>query len=273
MQRAFGDLLGGKIGGPEAQHVGDGDRAVAGAEDVADHAADPGVGAAEGLDRRRVVVRLRLQRQRGAVEERDDPGVAGERRAHELGADPLGDVAQLAQQRCDRPAVDRDRGSERLVGAMLAPRLGERLQLDVGGFTAEPGEVVADGPQLGEVEGHRAFGVDRKEAVVIEGADGDRLGARDVVAAGMEDGVDARRRPPFDHGVGDHAAQQGVDRDGVTAGRELDAPAGRRRRNRHLELGGGVDDGAGSGVGDARVERDLEGVFGRGRVVPRRRLQ
>ena len=39
------------------------------------------------------------------------------------------------------------------------------------------------------------------------------------------------------------------------------------------ELGGGVDDGAGGGVGDARVERDLEGVVVRGRVVPRRRLQ
>ena len=50
VQRAVGELGDGQVGRSEAQHVGDGDRAVGGAEHVADHAADTGVGAAERLD-------------------------------------------------------------------------------------------------------------------------------------------------------------------------------------------------------------------------------
>ena len=47
----------------------------------------PGVGAAEGLDRRRVVVGLGLQRERHVAGEADDPGVADERRFHERRGD------------------------------------------------------------------------------------------------------------------------------------------------------------------------------------------
>ena len=70
------------------------------------------------------------------VGERDDAGVADERRAHERGGDRVGGVAEQAEQvdGC-RPAVVID-GPERLVGAVLAPRLGQRLQLDVGRVAA-----------------------------------------------------------------------------------------------------------------------------------------
>ena len=74
-----GSSSSGEIGGPEAEDVGDGDRAVGRAEHVADHAADAGVGAAERLDRGRVVVRLGLEGQRRARGELDDAGVADER--------------------------------------------------------------------------------------------------------------------------------------------------------------------------------------------------
>ena len=60
----------GQVGRAEAQDVGDGDRPVGGAEHVADHAADAGVGAAERLDGRRVVVGLGLQGDRRAGDER-----------------------------------------------------------------------------------------------------------------------------------------------------------------------------------------------------------
>ena len=96
-----GNVSGGEIGRAEAQHVGDGDRAVAGADHVADDPADAGVGAAERLDGRRVVVRLGLEGQRLTLDERDDAGVADERRADELGVDPLGGVAELAEQGSD----------------------------------------------------------------------------------------------------------------------------------------------------------------------------
>ena len=90
VQGAVGQLVDGQIGRTEAQHVGDGERIVAGAHHVPDDPADPGVGAAERLDGGRMVVRLGLQGERGALGERDDAGVAGERRADEGGVDRVG---------------------------------------------------------------------------------------------------------------------------------------------------------------------------------------
>ena len=122
-----------QVGGSEAQDVGGGDGVVRGAHDVADDATDAGVRAAERLDRRRVVVRLGLHRDGGAGHERDDAGVADERAAHERRVEVGGGVAQLNEQRRDRRPVGQGDGrAERLVCAVLAPRLGQRLELDVG---------------------------------------------------------------------------------------------------------------------------------------------
>jgi hypothetical protein len=60
VQHTLGQLIGREVGGAEAEDVGDGDGVVGGAHHVADDAADTGVRAAEGLDGRRVVVRLGL---------------------------------------------------------------------------------------------------------------------------------------------------------------------------------------------------------------------
>ena len=54
--------------------------------------------------------------------------------------------------------------AERLVRAVLAPRLRERLELDVGRVAAERVEVVDDRVELGRVERHAALDVEREPA-------------------------------------------------------------------------------------------------------------
>ena len=137
--------------------------------------------------------------------ERDDAGVADERAAQERRVDGVGGGAQLLQQRSDRrgPSHGGDPRPERLVGAVLAPRLGEGLQLDIGGGPAGEAEVIGDGVQLGEVERQAALAVERQQRVVVEAVEVDQLD----VAVGDGFGVDERRldrpdRPPFDHLVG-----------------------------------------------------------------------
>ena len=90
VEGAVGDVGERRVGWSEAQDVGDRDRAVGGAEHIADHAADPGVGAAERLDRRRVVVGLGLERDRRARPVGDDARVADEGRPDERRGDGVG---------------------------------------------------------------------------------------------------------------------------------------------------------------------------------------
>ena len=69
-----------EVGRGDAEDVGVADRlgAQAGAHRVADHAAEAGVGAAVGVDRRGVVVRLDLEADVVLVVEPDDARVVGE---------------------------------------------------------------------------------------------------------------------------------------------------------------------------------------------------
>ena len=164
VEGAVGDVGERDVGRPEAQHVGDRDRAVGGPEHVADHAADTGVGAAERLDRRRVVVGLGLERDRRAGAVRHDAGVADERRPHERGGDGVGATAEHGEQR--RPfvaGVGDERRPERLVRAVFAPRLGDRLELDVGRITTLGDEVLLHGHQLVGIEGEGAIDADLLE--------------------------------------------------------------------------------------------------------------
>ncbi len=81
VQHPGGEPFVGEVRRTEAQHVGAGDRAGRHAEDVAHHAAHPGVGPAEGLEGRGVVVGLHLEGEVEVVGEGHDPGVVDERRA------------------------------------------------------------------------------------------------------------------------------------------------------------------------------------------------
>ena len=164
VEGAVGDVGERDVGRPEAQDVGDRDRAVGGAEHVADHAADTGVGAAERFDRRRVVVGLGLEGDRRARPVGDDARVADERRPHERRGDGVRAAPQHGEQR--RPfvaGVGHERRPERLVRAVLAPRLGDGLELDVGRITALGDEVMLHGQQLVGIEGERPIDTDLLE--------------------------------------------------------------------------------------------------------------
>jgi len=78
VQQAGGELVVGEILGTEAEHVGGRDGPRAHADDVADDATDAGIGAAEGLQRRGVVVGLDLECEIQLVVEGDDARVVDE---------------------------------------------------------------------------------------------------------------------------------------------------------------------------------------------------
>ena len=114
----------------EAERVHHGDRPGPHREDVADDAADAGRGALVGLDVRRVVVRLDLERDRVAVADVDDAGVLADA-GHQLRAHLVGDLlAELAQVHLGG-----------LVGAVLAPH--HRVHRELGARRAAT-EDVAD---------------------------------------------------------------------------------------------------------------------------------
>ncbi len=270
MERAGREVVEWQVCGPETQHVGHRDRPVGDAQDIADHAADAGVRAAEGLDRGGMVVRLGLEGDGRALGELDDAGVAHEGRTDEGSIEILGAAAELREQRFDRalvrPAlVDLDGRSERLVGAVLAPGLGEYLDLDIGDVPSQALVLVADGAQLLDVEVQRAVLVEFRQTVVVEPSN------RDDVDDGCGDGgVDHRRfdgpgGPSLDDGVRDEPADDVVGHLGRDPTVELDAPAHGGAGHVQAEHPRGVQDGVGGGVGDAGEQRDLDAV-GRGKL-------
>jgi hypothetical protein len=99
----------------EAEPIEEGDRARAHRDDVAKDPADSRRGALEGLDRRRVIVALHLERDREPVAEIEDAGVL---------AGPLQDALAPARQ-----PPEEERGV--LVAAVLRPEKGEDDELEV----------------------------------------------------------------------------------------------------------------------------------------------
>ena len=117
------------VGLAETQAVEERDRPGAHRDDVAEDPADTGRGALEGLDGRRMVVRLGLERDRDAVAEVDHAGVL---------ARPLKDALAARRQ----PAQER-RGV--LVAAVLRPEQREDRQLEV---VRRPAEQLPDTVEL-----------------------------------------------------------------------------------------------------------------------------
>ena len=126
----------------EAQRVHHRDRPGAHGEDVADDAADAGRRALVGLDVRRVVVRLDLERDGVALADVDDAGVLADAGQHLADRRLLRDLAELLEVHLGR-----------LVGAVLAPHHRVHRQLRRGRAAAEdladPGVLVGLEPELG----------------------------------------------------------------------------------------------------------------------------
>ena len=128
-------------------------RPESGPQRVADHAAQASVRTAVRIDGRRVVVGLDLEADVVFLIESDDPGVIAED-AHQpvAGQFPRGAEDRLLQEVVDRPALERDSPLQGLVRTMLAPGLGEGLELAVGGVPADRREVLLDRSHLGEAQ-------------------------------------------------------------------------------------------------------------------------
>ena len=251
-----------QVGRSEAENVRGRNRVVSSAHHIADHTADAGVRTAERFDRRWMVVSLGLYRDRRARRERHDAGVADEGASHERGIDVVGRGAQLGQQRCPLRAVwQHHAGSKGLVRTVLAPGLGEGLELHIGGCTARRGEPVGDGAQLGRIECHASGSVDRGQCLVVQAAHFDvfERGRRRGVG---EHRVDRPERHALDHRVRQQTCRKPLLLSSVeTASTDgvYDVPAtGGCFRNRETEGVRDLDDGGGNTVGHARQQRCLD---------------
>ena len=116
----------GSVQRAEPERVHHRDRPGAHGEDVADDAADAGRGALVGLDVRRVVVRLDLERDGVALADVDDAGVLADAGEHLPDRRLLGDLGELLEVHLGR-----------LVGAVLAPHHGVHRQLRAGRSATE----------------------------------------------------------------------------------------------------------------------------------------
>ncbi len=179
MEHAVRHLIDRVVLGPKAEHVGGGDGPCRDADDVAHDAADAGIGPAEGLQRRRMVVGLDLEGQVQRVVKGDDAGVVDKGRVQPVGIDDFGGGADvLVEQAVDCLLVDDlavgilnreiDLGAEGLMHAVLRPGLCQGLQFDVGGRTAQVGIKLLDDSHLIQIEGEQALSAERQQRVGIE---------------------------------------------------------------------------------------------------------
>ncbi len=214
-------------------------------------------------------MRLGLDGERRAFGERHDAGVADEGTAQERCVDRDRRVAQLVHQWRDGIAVSvGDASSEGLVRAVLAPRLGQRLQLDVGGRTAGGTEVIDDRVQLGEVKRQSTFAIERQQRLVVEPVYLDHLDAGVCGGIGIDEGrLDRADRPSFDHLVGQQPSRQ--DRHGVVVdiAADLVASSGGDCRDRCSDRFGSQGNCLGSGIGHTRQQCGLDGGGFRDRPV------
>ena len=184
VQHTGRQIINRKIGWPEAQNVGQCDRSGTHAEHVAHHPTDARVGAAERFNSRRVVVGLGLDGEIEMIIERHDAGVVDERGVYPRRVDLIGGSPQLLQQRHRCGAVSEgDPSAERFVVAVLAPGLGDHLQLDVRRLAIKLAIVVGDGRHLDPIERHASLRRKREKFVGRQRRDGYDFGGAGGVAA------------------------------------------------------------------------------------------
>src|SRR5690606_22214195 len=160
MERARRDRVLRKIGRAETEDIRVDDRlgAEPGSERVAEHSSDAGARAAVWLDGRRVVVRLDLEGEPPRVIERDHSGVVAKDGEAEVAVGTKNQGLRRARDRVAKQVLESDDLSigtlvldgrrQRLVAAVLAPGLRDRLELDVERVPSKAREVVADGAHL-----------------------------------------------------------------------------------------------------------------------------
>ena len=151
-----------------------------------------------------------------------------------------------------------DRAAERLVAAVLAPGLRDRLQFDLEGVAAKALEVVADGMEFGGREGEAAVAAELVERRVVESCEADRLlGERPRTAAGQ-----CAVRQRADHDIVDRLAGQQFP--GQTIGlRRAERgqpvfPHAADRRRAQAQQAAGFEGGLGGRIGNARAGQHVE---------------
>src|SRR5262249_7153471 len=147
---------------------------------------------------------------------------------------PGGSEYRLLEQVVDGPALEGDPTLERLVRAVLAPRLCERLELAVGGVAAQVSEMIADGPHFCEAQRKLPLPAQFPQLLVDEPADRD-LDPTERVMLPLAETIEHQRAD---------------DRllDGVVGQEPLDQPGEGRGRAAHVVGPDGPD------VGDVESE-------------------
>ncbi len=175
MKHAGGQGLWQGIGRSEAEdiRIADGFGAQAGSQRIADDAAQARVGAAIGLDGRRMVVRLHLEADVETLVKADDAGiiledadapvVLGEPAANLLRGPEDGFLKEIV----DAPAIEIDLPLQRLVRAMFGPGLGQSFQLGIPGIATQGAEMLLDGLHLGQAQGKLARTADFHQAGIV----------------------------------------------------------------------------------------------------------
>ena len=267
MEHAGRQRVGRRVGRGEAEDVGVADRlrAQAGAHDVANDAADAGVRAAVGLERRGMVVRFDLEATLNSSSNRTTPALSSNTLTHQSSrpswrANLLrGGEDRFLEHVLELPlavlVAIGDAAGERLVAAMLAPGLGDRFQLDVGRIAAELAEVLADRLHLGQLQIELPLAAEAHQGVVVELAD--RHGA-DFEAIGPAE-VEPRERQRADDDlldgvVGQQALPMSRTIGVVDAGEPVLAERG-GGLEWHAEIGRGGERALGDGIHHARLEQ------------------
>ena len=170
------------VGGTKTQHVRAGNRTMRHAQHVAYDPADAGVGAAEGLDRRGMIVRLDLEGKVIFVVEFDHTGVVHERGSHPGRVDFLRRSHQVRpQDRKDhvremlgtgltieaRLVLAVDLRSKRLMHTVFRPGLRQGLEFAVRRRSILGGEIGLNRFQFFHVQCQTPFEVHRLQLVFI----------------------------------------------------------------------------------------------------------
>ena len=208
MEHARRQIFDRRVGRRETEDVGVANRlgAHAGAHRIADHTADARVGPAVRLQGRRMVVRLDLEHDVVLIVEADHAGVV---RKHADAPVPVAGLpANLLRGRENRLlehvleslfavfVAIVDSPGQRFMAAMLAPRLGDRFQLNVRRIAAQRAKVGLNDAHFDQRQEKLPLPAESRQFAVAHRSDGHR----DKLEAGRR----ADRQPREVQGAEDH---------------------------------------------------------------------